>query len=30
MTQYLELVQGPAQVKRLTVDQLLKLAEEIR
>src|SRR6202163_3455991 len=30
MSQYLELVQGPAQVKRLTPDQLLKLAEEIR
>src|ERR1700686_5440032 len=30
MSQYFELVQGPPQVKRLTVDQLLKLAEEIR
>jgi 1-deoxy-D-xylulose-5-phosphate synthase len=30
MSQYLELVQGPAQVKRLSVDQLTKLAEEIR
>jgi 1-deoxy-D-xylulose-5-phosphate synthase len=30
MSQYLELIQGPAHVKRLTPDQLLKLAEEIR
>jgi 1-deoxy-D-xylulose-5-phosphate synthase len=30
MSQYLELIQGPSQVKRLTPDQLLKLAEEIR
>src|SRR5579872_2042941 len=30
MSQYLDLVQGPAQVKRLTPDQLTKLAEEIR
>jgi len=30
MSQYLELIQVPAQVKRLTPDQLLKLAEEIR
>src|SRR5437016_8337125 len=30
MSQYLELIQGPSHVKRLTPDQLLKLAEEIR
>jgi 1-deoxy-D-xylulose-5-phosphate synthase len=30
MSQYLELLQGPAQVKRLSVDQLTRLAEEIR
>lgn len=30
MSQYLELIQGPAQVKRLTMDQLMKLADEIR
>jgi 1-deoxy-D-xylulose-5-phosphate synthase len=30
MSQYLELVQGPPQVKRLTPDQLLTLAEEVR
>src|SRR3954453_7177168 len=30
MSQYLELIQVPAQGKRLTPDQLLKLAEEIR
>ena len=30
MSQYLELVEGPAQVKRLTLDQLGKLADEIR
>jgi 1-deoxy-D-xylulose-5-phosphate synthase len=30
MSQYLELADSPAQVKRLTVDQLSKLAEEIR
>lgn len=30
MSQYLEPFQGPAQLKRLTIDQLLKLAEEIR
>src|SRR6516164_954609 len=30
MSQYLELVQGPAQVKELALDQLRKLAEEIR
>src|SRR5215472_15213840 len=30
MSQYLEMVNSPAQVKRLTMDQLLKLAEELR
>ena len=30
MSQYLERVQGPAQVKELALDQLRKLAEEIR
>lgn len=30
MSQYLEMVDGPAQVKKLTAEQLLRLAEEIR
>jgi 1-deoxy-D-xylulose-5-phosphate synthase len=30
MSQYLQLVEGPVQVKRLTIDQLAKLADEIR
>ncbi len=30
MSQYLELVEGPANVKRLSVEQLTRLAEEIR
>src|SRR5579859_4971111 len=30
MSQYLELVQDPSQVKRWSVEQLTKLAEEIR
>src|SRR5690348_2393727 len=30
MSQYLDMVDGPAQVKKLTLDQLQKLAEEIR
>src|SRR5262244_1394749 len=30
MSQYLEKVDNPAQVKKLTVDQLQKLAQEIR
>src|SRR5215471_1947773 len=30
MSQYLQLIQGPSNVKRLTPDQLLKLAEEVR
>src|SRR3974377_1322052 len=30
MSQYLEKVDSPAQVKKLTLDQLQKLAEEIR
>ena len=30
MNQYLELVQSPAQVKRFSVEQLTRLAEEIR
>jgi 1-deoxy-D-xylulose-5-phosphate synthase len=30
MSQFLEMVENPAQVKKLTPDQLLKLAEEIR
>src|SRR6266496_1826052 len=30
MSQYLENVDSPAQIKKLTIDQLLRLAEEIR